>query len=82
MRARAQLRWAIVSTHNGHIKHETSAYSRGQVIRTAVAERRRFHLKYPNMFPGEHALTDAQLWRLMKRKRLWSVRRISMRVAS
>lgn len=76
MRARAQLRWAIVD-RNGHINHGTMAMTRAWVIKEFVAEWRRypwFVAKHPN-------LTRALFWRAIKR-RGYSVRRISLRVVS
>ena len=78
MRAKAQLCWAIVHTHGGHIDSSTISFNRGDVIADKVAEYRgypRFVGIYPN-------LTDAQLWRVIKRKRGICCRRISMRVAT
>lgn len=78
MRARAQHRWALVHTANGHIDHSTIQFTRAPVIAGVVARWRLyawFERKHPN-------LTDALFWRAIKRHRGYTVRRISMRVAS
>lgn len=77
MRAWTQRRWAIVHTYNGHIDHSTIQFNRRPVIVACVARWRLypwFVAKHPN-------LTDAQFWRVIKRHRGLSVRRITMRVS-
>lgn len=77
MRARAQLRWAIVYTNSGHIDHSTMAFNRRDLIGKMVAEYR----SYPWFVDAHPNLTDAQFWRVIKRTRHMSVRRITLRVA-
>jgi hypothetical protein len=75
LRHRTQRRWAIVFS-NGHINHGWMRFSRSTVIKDYVEEMRKF-------FRHErgHLMTQAQLWRAMKRKRGISCRRINMKVA-
>lgn len=75
MKHKAQIRWALVGTVRGTIHHGTIAFCRKDVIKCVILEERAYfsNARYSD-------LTDAQFWRIIKRKRGYSVRRISMRV--
>lgn len=66
-------RWAIVH-RNGFINHAWLKYTRRDVIAEYLAEYAGFRER---RHPG---LSDAQFWRLMKRKRGFSVRRVVIKV--
>ncbi|MCA1458067.1 hypothetical protein I6F35_33580 [Bradyrhizobium sp. BRP22] len=75
MKSRTQTRWALVGTARGTIFSNTIRYCRKDVIKDVIAEERRYSVN------ARHAdLSDAQFWRIVKRKRGYIVRRISMRV--
>lgn len=74
MAARIQKRWCVVYAH-GHIHSGYMGYTRRAVIKDVLASHRKFYA-YALM---AH-LSDAQLWRVIKRRRGWTVRRIALRV--
>ncbi|WP_213287567.1 hypothetical protein [Bradyrhizobium sp. sGM-13] len=75
MSGKAQTAWALVFS-NGHIHHGRMSFTRKQVIEGVIAEYRGFHSARERF--GH--MTDVQLWRHIKRKRGYSVRRVSLRV--
>lgn len=75
MKHQAQIKWALVGTTRGTIFTSFIRYTRTDVIKDILAEER----SYPSMGKYAH-LTDAQFWRIIKRRRGYCVRRISMRV--
>lgn len=75
MKHKAQIRWALVGTASGHIYGNMIRFNRKAIIEETIAEHRLFASN------AKHAdLTDAQFWRIIKRRRGYCVRRISMRV--
>jgi hypothetical protein len=72
---KAQIRWALVGTVRGTIYSNTIRYCRKDVIKDIIAEERKYlrNAQYDG-------LPDPQFWRIVKRKRGYCVRRISMRV--
>lgn len=70
-----QTAWAVISWR-GWINHGTIRYTRKDVIADQVAEWRKFSsvAKYAD-------LSDAQFWRVIKRRRNCHVARITLRVA-
>ena len=74
MKRKPQTAWAIVGWR-GWINYGSIRYTRKDVIADQVAEFR----KYSSM--AKHAdLTDAQFWRIIKRRRNCRVARIMLRV--
>jgi hypothetical protein len=76
MRHKAQIRWALVGTYRGTIYSHMVRFTRKAVIESVLAE----HRTYSSPKYNGTGLTDAQFWRQLKRRRGWTVRRISMRV--
>ncbi|KRR21893.1 hypothetical protein [Bradyrhizobium retamae] len=75
MKHKSQIRWAVVG-YRGYINHGYMAFTRGHVIEKVLSDHVR--LRETPVWSG---LTDAQFWRKLKRRRGWSVRRVSLRVA-
>lgn len=75
MKHRTQTVWGVVRS-NGLINWGSLKWNRRDVIAEIVTEWRRYSMmqRYAN-------LTDAQFWRIIKRTRGMSVRRINMKVA-
>lgn len=73
MSTKPQIRWALVG-YRGQIHTDKIRYARHVVIKDVIAEHRTY-----SRFNGE-GLTDAQFWRQIKRRRNYSIRRISMKV--
>lgn len=72
---KTQTAWAIVNCR-GYIHHFSLRYNRRDVIADQVKEWRTFGSMV------KHAdKTDAQFWRLLKRRRNVSVRRVVLQVA-
>lgn len=76
MRHKTQQRWALIFD-NGYINHGMMSFTRKGVIAMIVAQYRGF-LSAPARYGH---MTDTQLWRHVKRRRSYTVRRINMRVA-
>jgi len=74
-RRTAQTAWAIVG-YRGWINHGSLKYRRRDVIAAWVEEFRRYSsmARYAD-------LTDAQFWRVIKRRQNIAIRRITLRVA-
>lgn len=76
-----QFAWAIVG-HHKHIHHSSLRYTRRDVIEAQIKDWRPIAARWQGSAPwGDvSALSDAQLWRKLKRHYGWSVKRIAMRV--
>ena len=76
MKPKPQTRWALVMNAK-YINHYYMRFCRKDVIRSVISDERqqRRNAQYDD-------LTDAQFWRILKRKRSWGVRRINLTVAS
>lgn len=74
MKRKQQRAWALVG-YRGWINHGSIRYNRRDVIADRIAEHRGYSsaARYAD-------LTDAQFWRIIKRRSGLSVRRIVMRV--
>jgi hypothetical protein len=74
MPAKLQTRWAIVH-RSGYVSHGYMCFTRRDVIKGVLDEHRHFQT-----VRGYGLHTDAEFWRVLKRRRGWQVRRVSLRV--
>lgn len=75
MKRKPQIAWAIVRLQNGWINQGMIRFTRRDVIADWVALHRGYRV-----YEKLEGLTDRQFWRILKRRRGLSVRRISLRV--